>query len=270
MGLFDKFTGNIKKKKKKYAPKSADERLKLTKVRSLSAYLRAHPDAAEQLAIQEFGLGDQEKGKGQIEEIVEQLQILRKGGLIENPRNLGQGGNVLVDVARAFGEGIGTILQAKMDPNAMLGHPTAQQEQPRQVYLPQPQREYAPQIVQRETSQATQQTGESKMDFVTQMKVAYLMGQLDARSPEDAAQWLLAQLDQQPELKPFVGALCNTPDNELSAKAQELAAQYPQAAPVVNWLLSHEDKAKQIVWAMRQHLPQSDTSDAPTASAMGI
>lgn len=108
------------------------------------------------------------------------------------------------------------------------------------------------------------------MDLEARLKIAYLIGNLEGRSPEDAAQWLLAQADQNRDVMPFVVELCNTPDSELSSKVADLTQRYPQVAPMANWFLSHEDKAKQIIWAMRQQFPQSDESEAPAASAMGI
>lgn len=90
----------------------------------------------------------------------------------------------------------------------------------------------------------------------------YLVGQLQMRTPEQAAAWLRTQTH--PQAREFVARLAATPDEEVLLRLDELAS-VPDLHGLVAWLRARPDWLLATVRALR------DPGDAPaTRASMGF
>ena len=78
---------------------------------------------------------------------------------------------------------------------------------------------------------------------------AFLIGQLEQKSPAEAAEWLVSQ--NRAEAQQFVARLCSTPDAEHGAMLDRLALEVPDIAAFVVWVRQRPDLLAATVQELR-------------------
>lgn len=171
--------------------------------------------------------------EGEIEKLVNTISLLQKGGVLKGLKGLGNEDewwkDLLKELAGSFGPAIAMQQQAQMVP-AQMPQPEAQ---------PQPQSTPSP-----------APAGQGEQEVYMSLASRYVVSQLDGKTPEEAAKWLLRQ--KFPGVKEFVAELVAVPDEELGPFLASKAQTVPELGGAVVWLLKRPDWTRLFAQNVRQ------------------
>ncbi len=226
MGLFGKLFGAAPapsgKRRYRGPGKTPAEREKLEGLRFLRELKENDPAQYNSLMLKRLGLG--EKQKDEFEALETMVSRLKRMGLIKSPNELGGDGSIIRDAIA----GMGMLLQM----NGGLGQRPAAQAQ--QIAEPEPQAQPQPQ---------QQQEGQVSLASM------FVIGQLQSKSPEQAAAWLRAQ--PYPQAQQLVQMLRTTPDDQIPVLLGQITSYVPDLAGVVDWLRQRPEWLMDTVRVLR-------------------
>ncbi|MDA8186855.1 MAG: hypothetical protein M0T85_01770 [Dehalococcoidales bacterium] len=238
MGIFDRLLGRPEKKKRYRGPsRPAAEREKAEELRYMRELRGRDRMAYDEMMRKRLGIAN--AGRDQIDELAETVTKLKKLGIIKGAGDIGEGSSLVRDIMG----GLGLLMQMggggfpiQITTNSQ---PAAVQEAPQ----PQPQA-VEPARIAPPPAQDTNE--EEKMSLMS----TFAIGQLNGKTPEQAAQWLLSQ--PYPQARQLVQQILATPDEQIIPLLNAVASQYPDFAGLVNWLRSQPQWLMGVVRAVRQ------------------
>lgn len=245
MGIFDGFKSQPKPSKRTKKPRAVvtpsvrEERRKAIDWKREQQFLtdlqKNDPLAYSDLMKKRLGIATpQDAPSDRLTSFLETAEALRVGGILKNPEDLSDDKAWMKDLAKAVGPVIG----------GMFGQPPATSQHPPQVSQPQ-----------------LEQGGNNRMSLISQ----FAINQLQGKSPEAAAQWLITlPYAQSQEL---VAILKRTPDVQIMSVLDTLAVNYPDFAGLVVWLHQRPEWMIAVVQAIRV---QSSVEAKPVGGQMGL
>lgn len=88
-----------------------------------------------------------------------------------------------------------------------------------------------------------------RADVKVSVASAYLISQIDGKTPGDAAEWLVKQ--ERPEARELVSRLCSTPDALHMALLDQVASEAPDVAGFIAWVKARPDVLAAVVQELR-------------------
>ncbi len=229
LGIFSRQSTPQKKHPPRGPGKPAKERLERMRVRRLEELRRTDPERYSEIMDSELGL----KGKKATidhETVLAVKDYLHSLGLKIVPA---KGGGALDDdslmsIMRDFAPLIGMLIPQQAQPvQTTATVQPAPQPVAEQAQLPAPQPE----------QHEVQMSGLSKI----------IIGQLQNRTPEQAAEWLMAQ----PIARPVVDAIINSPDEQIPLVLDSIVQQQTDLAGAIEWLRRKPEFLMSMVRAVR-------------------
>lgn len=240
-----------KKKATRGKSRPPDERLKALRVRYLQKLERENPALYHELMQQDLGIAAKTQ-QDKLDEFVETLKKLKDAGVLpRDMKQIGEGSNVkeLAEIAMTV-FGAMAAQRAAAGPGYPTAYPPASAEpEPASPTAGQPSTPPFPPTAKQAPPSAGQA---AKIDSEVPMSLisAAVISQLDGRSPEQAATWLLSQ--NHPQAKALVEALCRTPDDRLPELLNTISQQAPDFAGLIAWLRGRQSWLVDTVRAVRR------------------
>ena len=268
MGFWQRLFGSEGPKpvpRKRGPSRSAEERRKAQELSFLKSLERDDPLAYRALMMKRLGIGQDKKDEfEQLEATVKKLKAI---GVIKSANDLAGGGaSSLIQDAIA---GLGMFMQmqgATRQPavEARVVDPPAATQLPllNAVEYQPPAAAQVPPARQRQArpTRARQAPAAPEMTLVARI----ITRQLDGKSPDEAAAWLLAQTN--PMAEDLVEQLAQTADEDLAALLEALASTSADAAGLVAWLLARPDWLLETVHAIREQIG----AESPGSADVGL
>jgi hypothetical protein len=193
-----------------------------------------NPEAADRLVLRKFGLDP--GSEDPIQELIQTLQLLRKAGLIEDPRRAGAE-DWIQDTLKAVGQGLAMGLAPALLRQTGTGAPG----------LP-PAGASAPSVPQEAPNPAPAGAGNGRMSIIS----TWVVRQLENLTPAQAADWLLSQ--PHPQAAELARLIAHTPPDDLGRVLGALKVENPDLAGAVDWILARPDWLLAAAAALRERL----------------
>lgn len=237
MAFWDRLFGPPSEVKKRGAPrgprvrKSAQEREKELQVRFLRDLRQYDPVKYHLIMSRRLGYSDERPDE--IEQLEKTVSRLKKMGVIKTPHDLDDN-SWIKDAVAGLGMFFTHMQQVDAQKAAMAAGMHHQ-------YAPAP-----PALPPAPATGESEPPQEAPVSLISR----YVISQLDGKSPEEAAEWLMSQAH--PQAQEFVKRLIATPNDQLFILLDAVRQNVPDLAALVAWLRQRPDWLVATVQAIRR------------------
>lgn len=239
MGFFtDLFSGashnshHKKQKTREIGPRPpAKERAEREQLRYLNKLQKTDPDAYDAFMRRKLGIPAVSSSQpiDRLRDFQETAEVLKEIGVLNNIRE-----DLADDNESIVVEGIKQLpaLIAALRGGQQMANPGTATQPP-----PEPTRQIAP---------PSEPHQEAQMSIISN----YVIGQLDGKQPQDAAQWLTSL--PYPQATELIKAFRETEDGQILVMLSELASKYPDFRGLVEWLRQRPQWTVETIQALRR------------------